>query len=854
MSAGYKKGLVIKMTKQEFKELAKKGLIFLDGATGSNLMKAGMPAGVCPEQWILEHEDVMENLQREYVNAGTNILYAPTFTANRIKLEEYGLDGQIEEMNKKLVALSKRAADGKAFVAGDITMTGRQLKPMGDMEFETLIEVYKEQIRLLEEAGVDLLVVETMMSLQESRAALIAAKEVSELPVMVTMTFEKDGRSLFGTDAKTAAIVLESLGADAVGANCSTGPAQMADVIRSMAEVTAIPIIAKPNAGLPAVDENGNTYYDMAADTFAEEMKILLDAGATILGGCCGTSPEYIEKLTKSVKTTFAVNEGYVKRSDGAHKTGRHFLTSQCMSLEFGLNDRFMIVGERINPTGKKKLQEELRNGSFELVKQFAEEQEENGARILDVNMGMSGIDEKESMLLAIEEVATVTNLPLSLDSSYIEVLEAALRNYPGRALVNSVSLETEKFEKLLPIVKKYGAMFILLPLSDKGLPESLAEKIDIINTIVNRALELGMTKDDIVVDGLVATVGANKNAALETLETIHYCKENGLATICGLSNISFGLPERSYVNTAFLTMAIREGLTMAISNPSQELLVCSAFASDLLLNKEESDIAYIERMSLVTERKEREKQQLEHLKKLAAGEGGELDSAFSKKSTETGSNVIEGWHGKIKEAVLKGNKKGIPALTAQAIEEGEDAQKLLNETLLPAINEVGDLFDKGKYFLPQLIASAEAMKNSIEVLEPYLMSGSQNQDMPVIIIATVEGDIHDIGKNLVALMLKNYGFKVIDLGKDVPKEEIIKAAKENNAQIIALSALMTTTMQQMRYVVDYAKEQGVTAKIMIGGAVITEDYADEIGADGYSKDAADAVKLAQRLLQLTQK
>lgn len=842
------------MTKNKFRELAKKGFLFLDGATGSNLMKAGMPAGVCPEQWILEHEDVMENLQKEYVKAGTNILYAPTFTANRIKLEEYGLEKQIVEINQKLVAISKRAANGKALVAGDITMTGRQLKPMGDMEFEALIDVYKEQIRLLDEAGVDLLVVETMMSLQESRAALIAAKEVSDLPVMVTMTFEKDGRSLFGTDAKTAAIVLESLGADAVGANCSTGPAQMEEIIRSMAEVTAIPIIAKPNAGLPAVDENGNTYYDMAADTFAEEMKILANAGATILGGCCGTSPEYIFKLTQSVKEVSSVNARFSERADGLHKRNRHFLTSQCMSLEFGLNDRFMIVGERINPTGKKKLQEELRNGSFELVKQFAEEQEENGARILDVNMGMSGINEKDTMLLALEEVASVTNLPLSLDSSYIEVLEAALRNYPGRALVNSVSLETEKFEKLLPIVKKYGAMFILLPLSDKGLPESLAEKIEIINTIVDRAIELGMSKEDIIVDGLVATVGANKNAALETLETIRYCKENGLATICGLSNISFGLPERSYVNTAFLTMAIREGLTMAISNPSQELLVCSAFASDLLLNKEESDIAYIERMSLVTERKEREKQQLERLKKLAAGEAGETDLVLSETAGKTGTAIAEGWQGKIKEAVLKGNKKGIAALTKQAIEEGEDAQKLLNETLLPAINEVGDLFDKGKYFLPQLIASAEAMKNSIEVLEPYLMSGSQDQDMPVIIIATVEGDIHDIGKNLVALMLKNYGFKVIDLGKDVPKEEIIKAAKENNAQIIALSALMTTTMQQMRYVVDYAKEQGVTAKIMIGGAVITEDYADEIGADGYSKDAADAVKLAQRLLQLTQK
>lgn len=821
------------MNKIEFKELCQKGFLFLDGATGSNLMKAGMPAGVCPEQWILEHEAVMEKLQRDYVEAGTNILYAPTFTANRIKLEEYGLDAQMREMNHKLVALSKRAADGKALVAGDITMTGRQLKPMGDMEFEALIEIYKEQIRYLDEAGVDLLVVETMMSLQESRAAVIAAKEVCDLPVMVTMTFEKDGRTLFGTDAASAAITLESLGADAIGANCSTGPAQMEKLIKKMAAVTSIPIIAKPNAGLPAVDKEGNTYYDMEASVFAEEMKILVAAGASILGGCCGTTPEYIKRLTETVNELDEYKEQVRIRYNGAHKQGRHFLSSQCMALEFGLNDRFMIVGERINPTGKKKLQEELRNGSFELVKQFAEEQEENGARILDVNMGMSGIDEKATMLQALEEVATVTNLPLSLDSSYIEVLEAALRNYPGRALVNSVSLEKEKFEKLLPIVKKYGAMFILLPLSDKGLPENLSEKIDIIDTIVNRAIELGMTKDDIVVDGLVATVGANKNAALETLETIRYCKENGLATICGLSNISFGLPERSYVNTAFLTMAIREGLTMAIANPSQELLVNSAFASDLLLNKEEADIAYIDRMNRIKEN-------------AVGAEASANQKAETKKP--------EGWHGTIKEAVLKGNKSGIKDLTEQALVAGEEAQKLLNDTLMPAINEVGDLFEKGKYFLPQLIASAEAMKNSIEVLEPHLLSASDNQDMPAVIIATVEGDIHDIGKNLVSLMLKNYGFKVVDLGKDVSKEEIIKAAKEHHAKLIALSALMTTTMQQMRHVVTYAREQGVDAKIIIGGAVITQDYADEIGADGYSKDAADAVKLAQRLLQLTQK
>ena len=846
------------MKKEEFRKLAGSKILFLDGATGSNLMKAGMPAGVCPEKWILEHEDIMENLQREYVQAGSHILYAPTFTANRIKLEEYGLADRIEEINHKLVAISKRAAQGKALVAGDITMTGRQLTPMGDMQFEELVTIYKEQIGYLINAGVDLLVVETMMSLQESRAALIAAKEIegndlpaghdegSDLPVIVTMTFEKDGRSLFGTDARSAAITLESLGADAVGVNCGAGPAWMEEIVRQMASVTKLPIIAKPNAGLPALDADGNTFYDMDADTFAEEMRILANAGATILGGCCGTAPQYIERLTKSVNNLDGILAHLKDRMSGQHKQGRHFLSSQCMSLEFGLNDPFMIVGERINPTGKKKLQEQLRNGDFELVKQFAEEQEENGASILDVNMGMSGIDEKEMMLKAIEETATVTNLPLSLDSSHIDVLEQALRNYPGRALVNSVSLEKEKFERLLPIVRKYGAMFILLPLSDRGLPESLEEKIQIIQTIVSKALSLGMTKDDIVVDGLVATVGANKKAALETLETIRYCKESGLATICGLSNISFGLPERSYVNTAFLTMAIKEGLTMAISNPSQELLVCSAFASDLLLNKEESDIRYIEHMSFVTVKKEQEKKQLEALH--LATQGKEKKAAAVSGSKET---VDTGWHGKIKEAVLKGNKRGIVELTKKALDEKEVPQELLNQTLLPAINEVGDLFDQGKYFLPQLIASAEAMKNAIEVLEPYLTSDTDAKDMPTVVIATVEGDIHDIGKNLVALMLKNYGFHVIDLGKDVPKETIIQAAKENHAQIIALSALMTTTMQQMRHVVTYAKEQGVTAKIMIGGAVITQDYADEIGADGYSKDAAEAVKLAQRLLQL---
>ena len=838
------------MTREEFITLSKDHILYLDGATGSNLVKAGMPSGVCPEQWILEHQDVMLQLQKDYVQAGTNILYAPTFTANRVKLAEYHLEKNMTSMIRDLVAISKKAAESTpghpVYVAGDLTMTGEQLKPMGKMELETLIDIYKEQILCLVDAGADLLVVETMMSLAETRAALIAAKEVCDLPVIATLTFEADGRTLFGTDAKTAAIVLESLGASAIGANCSTGPAQMESIISEMVSHTRIPVIAKPNAGLPFLDENGTTCYNMEAEEFAEEMEVLVNAGATILGGCCGTTPEFIRQIHERFGTDAKVAAS--RRPDGIR-----YLTSERITHSFGLDDGFFVVGERINPTGKKALQAQLREGSFEKVIQFAEEQEACGAKVLDINMGMSGIDEKASMLRALEEVSGVTNLPLSLDSSYVEVLEAALRNYPGRALVNSVSLETEKFEKLLPIVAKYGAMFILLPLSDAGLPKDIEEKKEIIHKIYDRALSLGMCKEDIVVDGLVATVGANPKAALETLETIRYCKENGFATICGLSNISFAMPERSFVNTAFLTLAIQAGLTMAIANPSQELLMSCALAADLLLNKEEAALRYIEYAGGVRER--REEKEAELAKKLALLENqgttaktGTAGNAAKEATADNGPQINE-MQDKLKTAVLKGNRNGIVKITKEALESGEKPAELLNQVLLPAINQVGEFFDQGKYFLPQLIASAEAMKNSIEVLEPLLQTGGTGEEMPVVVIATVEGDIHDIGKNLVALMLKNHGFHVIDLGKDVPQAKILESAKEHHAEFIALSALMTTTMQRMRAIVAAAKEEGITAKIIIGGAVITQEYADEIGADGYSKDAADAVKLAKSLM-----
>lgn len=823
------------MKKQDFKELVSNKIVYLDGAMGSNLIKRGMPQGVCPEKWILENRDVVVQLQKEYVDAGTNILYAPTFTANRPKLQEYGLENDLVRINKELVAISKEAADGKALVAGDITMTGIQLKPMGTLDIEELIEIYKEQALALIEGGVDLFVIETMMSLQETRAAVIAIKEVCDLPIMATMTFEKSGRALYGTDARTAAIVLASLGVDAIGANCSTGPADMAQVISDMASVVNIPIIAKPNAGIPYLNEAGETAYDNTPENFGNEMKILVDAGATILGGCCGTSPEYIKEV---------VGHNYIP-SERAEAPKLHYLTSERQTHAFGLDDAFFVIGERINPTGKKKLQAELREGNMERVFSFAEEQEVQGAKVLDVNFGMSGIDEKAMMCRAIDELQNITNLPLCIDTSHVDVMEAALRRYPGRALINSISMESEKVEKLLPIAKKYGAMFILLPLSDKGLPESLDEKIGLIEELLNRAYDLGFTKEDVVVDGLVTTVGANKKAGVETLETIRYCKANRLATTCGLSNISFGLPERGFINAAFLAMMIDSGLTMAIANPNQALLMNTALSCNLLLNREEADLIYIERMNRLQE-EGISAEQITAVKKVEPSGTNASDTPQNEADANLSDKAKE-----LKTALLKGKKDSIVRVTNECLEAGEDASYLLNEVLIPGINEVGDLFEKGRYFLPQLIASAEAMKESIAILEPILQAGNDKKQMPVIVIATVAGDIHDIGKNLVALMLKNYGYQVIDLGKDVPRDVIIDTAIKENADIIALSALMTTTMKEMDEVVKLAKEKQVKAKIIIGGAVITQDYCDEINADGYGKDASEAVKVATRLLGL---
>ena len=806
------------MTRAEFRQLIEERIVFIDGATGTELQKKGMPAGVCPEKWIIDNPDAIRELQAAYYAAGSDIVLAPTFTASRIKLAEYGLEDNLVEMNRQLVRLTRSVAGDKGLVAADISMTGKQLFPLGDLMFEDLVDCYKEQVAAILEEGVDLFVVETMMSLQECRAAVLAIKETCDLPIIVSLTFNPDGKTLYGTSPDTAMIVLESMGVDCVGMNCSTGPEAMLSLVNEMAAVANIPIIVKPNAGLPEL-EDGKTVYKMGPKEFTDACVKLYEAGASLFGGCCGSTPEHIKELVARLK-------------DMPQHTFKNeplrVVTSERKNTWIDLDGPFMVIGERINPTGKKKFQETLRNGSLSMVVDFAREQEEKGANILDVNMGMNGIDEKQMMLDSIYEVTSAVDLPLCLDTSHVDVMEAALRIYPGRALINSISAEEPKMQDMLKLAKKYGAMFITLPLSGAGLPKDINEKKQHINTVLTAAESMGLRKEDAVVDVLVQTVGAEGTAGLQCFETIEYCKnELGLPTVCGLSNISFGMPNRPFVNTTYLTIAVSKGLTMAIANPSQQMLMYCAAAADTLMNKPGALEKYA---SLPV---------VEQAVGTAAGKPGAKEAG--------GDAGVE--LSPVAECVVKGKKEQIVTEIQSLLDSGVDPQVIIEEHLIKGINVVGDLYDKKKYFLPQLIAGANAMEIGMKHIEPLLAS-EDSESKGTIVIATVEGDIHDIGKNLVALMLKNYGYNVIDLGKDVPAADIIDKAVEVDADIIGLSALMTTTMMRMDDVVKLAKEKGCRAQIIIGGACINESFKDEINADGYSADAADCVKLVANLLK----
>lgn len=805
------KGL-IRMNRMDFRNYLDRNIMILDGATGTELQRRGMPGGVCPETWVIENPKVILDVQRSYIEAGSNAIYTCTFGGNPIKLGEFGFEQRTVEINRKLAGLSREAAGGKAFVVGDLAPTGQFIRPFGEIPFEDIVNAFKLQVKGLLEGGVDFFVIETMMDIHEARAALLAVKESCDLPVCVSMTFAEDGRTLTGTDPVTALVTLQSLGADAVGCNCSTGPQDMIKIIKALKPYARIPVIAKPNAGVPKL-VNGKTVFDMSPVDFGSYAGAFAEAGVNLMGGCCGTSPEYIRELSQRIKGMCPV----------VHRSNAYgMITSTRKTVFIGKDRPVVVVGERINPTGKKKLQEELREGVTLEVRRFAAEQIEKGAEILDVNVGMPGIDEKSTMLKVVELLSSGFEAPLCIDSSSPEVIEAALREYPGRALINSISAEKAKLEKLLPVAAKYGAMFILLPLNDAGVPVTAAERCSIVEQVYEKASGYGFTKSDIAVDGLVMTVSADQNAAGETLKVIDWCTNSfGCATILGLSNVSFGLPERSWINTAFLAMAIGRGLGMAIANPSSDMLVNIKMACDVLTCRDKNSTGYISRFT--------------HMKGTA--------QALSEIKQE--ATPVE----KLFNAVLKGDRESIPVILGEVMAAGNLPSAIVDNCLIPAITEVGRLFDRKEYYLPQLIQSAEAMKAAFEVLEPMLRKDEYKADKGIkVLLATVKGDIHDIGKNIVGLMLKNYGFDVIDLGKDVDEREIVAKAKEVGAEIVGLSALMTTTMVEMKRVISHAKEAGLTAKFMIGGAVVDENYAREIGADGYSQDAYSAVKLAKRL------
>ena len=807
------------MTRTRFHALIEQRLIQLDGATGTELVKRGMPAGVCPEAWVLEHPEALAAVQQAYAASGSDLVYAPTFGGNPLKLAEFHLEQQTGEINRQLAEISRRAVPGK-LVFGDIAPTGQLVEPFGPLPFEKTVELYKEQVRGLIDGGVDGFAIETMMDLQEARAALIAVRELSDLPAIVTLTFEPGGRTLTGVHPVSALVTLQALGADAFGCNCSTGPAEMAEVIRELKPYAAIPLVAKPNAGMPHLVD-GTTVFDLAPDAFAKASVALIDAGANLLGGCCGTSPAHLAALHNEISS---------RRPLPVRQEKRGVVTSPSSFRRLALEEPFAIIGERINPTGKKALQAELRAGKFELVREFAREQSAQRAALLDVNFGLSGIDETAMMRAGVAELVRIGSTPLCIDSTRPETVEAALRLYPGRALLNSISAEEERLNKVLPIAAKYGAMLILLPLTDDGIPESAAERIEVLDRILAEAARYGYTPADCAADALIMTISAARQAAAVSLLFIGHCsRQLELNSRCGLSNVSFGLPARATVNLTFLGMAIGRGLNCAIANPSAPGIVDAVIASDALSGRDPQLDRYLAHHAVAA------------------------SSETPRQTTPAPAPAAQSPEELLRDAVLRGKKEAVPAILDTLIAAGKAPGELVDGILIPAITEVGNRFERKEYFLPQLMQSAAAMQLAMEQLEPLLRSGGADAAGPVFLLATVKGDIHDIGKNIVALLLKNHHFQVIDLGKDVPAETIVNAAIEHDAAFIGLSALMTTTMPQMKVVVDLARSRGVTAPVIVGGAAVDEAFADSIGAI-YAADAMATVRRATELLQAGEK
>lgn len=799
----------MKMTKDTFRKLTSEKILILDGATGTELARNGMPAGVSPEAWVLDNPSVLRDIQQTYVDSGSDIVYTCTFGGNRLKLAEFGLDKRAEEINSSLAAISRDAVGGRAMVFGDIAPTGMFVEPFGELAFEEAVDVYAQQARALLNGGVDGFVIETMMDLQEVRAALIGVKETSDLPVMVSMTFGADGRTLNGTDPLSALITLQSLGADAVGCNCSTGPQDMAKVIAAMKPFANIPLLAKPNAGMPRL-VNGVTKFDMTPEEFGNFAPLLVESGAALIGGCCGTAPAYIAELKKK-SVSFVAVKPEQKRTAA--------VCSYKETVRFSNDLPLRIFGGRINSALDRELKSDLQNSDVKTIWKISQEQARQGADIIDVNVNVEGTDEAALMRSAVLTAVKACGKPVAIDTQNVEAAEKALRVFPGRAILNSVSADEKTMESMLAVASRYGAMIVCMPIDKSGIPETSEKAIDNVEKIFTIAQKYNILPEECLVDCMTLTVHDSPDAHKRTLEIIDWCaQKRHVASLCGISNLSFDLEVHQWIDSTFLCMAAGRGLTAAFIETGSVYTVNTAYSLDALGKRDAKFKRYI-------------------------GRFGQNSSKASER------NVPKTPSDEIFDAVVDGDEDGIEQLIKKAIDSGVEPRSIVDDCLIPGINLVGEKFDSKEYFLPQLITCADTMRKGFTVLQPYLSAGGKAEKKgPKVILATVRGDIHDIGKNIVALMLNNYNFDVIDLGKDVSAEDIIRAAKNNNADIIGLSALMTTTMVEMKNVIDMAHQEGLTnVRFMIGGAVVDQHYANEIGAHGYASDAIGAVRLAQQ-------
>lgn len=801
----------------DLKEALQSGkILLLDGAMGTMLQAAGLPAGASPDSFCLERPDILQNIHSAYVQAGADILTTCTFGGSAYKLSP-GLD--VVHFNMSMAQAARHAANTagggkKVFVAGNLGPTGHFVRPLGDVEPIDIINAYREQVRGLVQGGVDCIFIETQFDLAEARAAVIAARTECALPVMVSMTFEKNC-SLTGSSPEIFAETMQNLGVTALGTNCSAGPEQMAPVIEELLAYSRVPVLVEPNAGLPELVD-GKTVFRLAPEEFAQKTAAFAAAGVQILGGCCGTSPAHIAALRQAV-------EGMQHRKPACRVgLGSIAVTSRSSIVRIGEGQSISVIGERINPTGKKQLTAELQAGEYGLALRYADEQVALGAPLLDVNVGAPLVDETVLLPQLVQHLVGRVSVPLSLDSSNMQAIEKALPYCPGSALVNSISGESGRMEFLGPLCRDYGAPFILLPLRGKKLPLMAAERIAILEQLLEQADSLHIPRRLVMVDVLALAVSSKGEAGAQCLETIRWCVREGLPTVIGLSNVSFGLPARDLLNASYLSMAVGAGLTACIGNPANPRLREVLDSAEVLLGRDRNAENFIGSYA-----------------RWSAGEG----SIVSKQEQLTQATSLE-------DAVLRGNKENVTVLVEAELAKGADPLTLVQEKLIPAITEVGARYERREYFLPQLIRAAETMQKAFKTLQPLLEKRRGPEERPVVVLATVEGDIHDIGKNIVALLLGNHGFEVIDAGKDVKAQDIIACAKQHKAAIVGLSALMTTTMVRMEDTVLLVREENLPFKVMIGGAVVTQAFADAIGADGYSADAVSAVRLAKSLLQ----